>query len=167
MAVYYYKPNPKMKSFLSMFLILFISVILAKTQTCQPSIIINRGTGYDLGFGAVFDTIGFQALLDYNGDHWCVQDGYITNINNGLVLDIFEQNIVAKQIVLWTRHGSNNADQYWIITLETTGFWSIVSVIENLNLALAAVNQYDYTQGLTLKTLDINDVSQQWTLAPQ
>ena len=139
-----------------------------KQQNCtQPSLLLNRGTGYYLGVGAVFETIGFQAVLDYNYTQWCVQNGSITNINNGLVLDVFEQNLCAKQIVLWTSNGSNNADQLWTITLENTGFWSIVSVIQNKNLTLAAVNQYNYTQGLTLKKKNINDVSQQWTLAPQ
>ena len=137
-------------------------------QTCpQPSLLRNQGTGYYLDVGPVFQIIGFQAVLTSNLAQWCVQDGYITNINNGLVLDVFQQNIVAKQIVLWTRHGGTNADQFWTITLEKTGFWSIVSVIQNKNLALAAVNKYDPTKGLTLKPKNIKDASQQWTIAPQ
>ena len=160
--------------FFSFIILLFLSPLFPKathlkrlTQTtCNPPALLrNRATGYYLGVGAIFETLGFEAVLDYKYSKWCVDSGIITNIDKNLVIDVWQQDINNINIVLWSKHGSNNADQFWnVVYNENTGFWSFLSVIQNKNLALAAVDQYDHSKGLTIKTQDGNDPAQQWSI---
>ena len=124
----------------------------------------NRATGYYIGRGDVYNTNGVEAVLDYNIDLYEINDGTITNLKNGLVLDVAETDIEKKQILLWPLHEDTTGNQKWIVKKHSTGFWSIKSAIDEVDLVLSSVDSNDATKGLTLTACDVTDPRQQWTL---
>ena len=134
--------------------------------TCtNPQYILNRATGYYLGRGNVYNTAGFDAVLDYNYDKWCINNCFITNTVNGFVLDVAESDLTRKHVIVWPIHADTNGNQVWVATKESTGFWSIKTQTDDSNLALASVDDhFPPTNGLTLLDFDVNDVRQQWTI---
>ena len=118
-----------------------------KYATCSnPQYIINKATGYYLGRGDV-------------------NNCFITNTNNGYVLDVAESDLTKKHVIVWPLHEDTNGNQVWVVKKESTGFWSIKTQTDDSNLALASVDDhFPPTHGLTLVDFDVNDVRQQWTI---
>lgn len=131
------------------------------TDCVRPLYILNRAVGYYLGRGPVYNTNGLDAVLDYNYDKWCINNCFITNTVNNLVLDVAESDLTKKQVILWPLHDDSTGNQVWVVQLETTGFWSIRTQTNGSLLALAAVTGQ---HKVTLVEYNPEDINQQWTI---
>lgn len=129
----------------------------------NPKYIINRLTGYYLGQGSGYPTGGFNTELDYNYQKYCINNCFITNMQNFLVLDVAESDLVKKQPIFWFIHPDDSGNQAWLVTLEATGFYSIRTYTFETLLALSSVD-FDPANGLTLMDYDVNDTRQQWII---
>lgn len=143
---------------------------LSHSTTCgyyncsNPKYIINRATNFYLGLGSEYNSDGFDAVLDYKYEKFCIGKCHITNVKTSLVLDVAESDLALKHIIFWPLHEYRTGNQVWVVKKESNGFSSILTMTNHSKLALSSVDTEDASKGLTLTEFDIDDKKQQWII---